>query len=70
MLDGPLSTYQDFKNVFNAKNVGGKSNRRSAIPSTISQNSQSIDPEYVKVKGEGHLSARERVLLDKDLKRQ
>jgi hypothetical protein len=70
LLEGPLSTYQDFKNVFNAKNVGGKSNRRSALPTTISQKSQSIDPEDVRASKEGHLSARERVLLDKDFKRQ
>jgi hypothetical protein len=28
--NGPLSTYAEFKNVFNAKNIGGKSNRRQA----------------------------------------
>ena len=28
LTDGPLNTYQDFKNVFNAKKVGPKTNRR------------------------------------------
>jgi len=28
--DGPLNTYQDFKNVFNAKHLGPKTNRRQA----------------------------------------
>ena len=37
MLDGPLNTYQDFKNVFNAKNVGSKTNRRHAPSSNQSR---------------------------------
>jgi hypothetical protein len=35
ILDGPLNNYQDFKNVFNAKNVGSKTNRRHAQSKSI-----------------------------------
>ena len=37
LTDGPLNTYQDFKNVFNAKHLGPKSNRRLAnVPTYLS----------------------------------
>lgn len=45
ILDGPLNTYQDFKNVFNAKNVGSKTNRRHA-PS--SNQSRSINQDEIR----------------------
>ena len=41
-MDGPLNTYQDFKNVFNAKNVGSKSSRRG---NSQSNGAQKIDYE-------------------------
>lgn len=42
MLDGPLNTYQDFKNVFNAKNVGSKTNRRHAPNQSRSSNQEEV----------------------------
>ena len=37
LTDGPLNTYQDFKNVFNAKHLGPKTNRRQVnVPTYLS----------------------------------
>ena len=58
-----MNTYQDFKNVFNAKSVGGsKTNRRSLAK-------RSIDNDDVRASQEGNLSARERVMKDKERRR-
>ena len=51
--EGPLNTYQDFKNVFNAKHLGPKTNRRQAHqPAFLS--SELREPEDKSIRSSSH----------------
>lgn len=54
LTDGPLNTYQDFKNVFNAKHLGPKSNRRQAQAHAYLSSDNLRDAEDRSIRSSSH----------------
>lgn len=54
LTDGPLNTYQDFRNVFNAKHLGPKSNRRQAHAPTYLSSENLKENEERSIRSSSH----------------
>lgn len=54
LTDGPLNTYQDFRNVFNAKHLGSKSNRRQAHAPTYLSSDNLRENEERSIRSSSH----------------
>ena len=54
LTDGPLNTYQDFRNVFNVKHLGPKSTRRQAHPPAFLSSDNLRENEERSIRSSSH----------------